>query len=67
MAKGYSFSCLLNKHVGQEEDTYIFFSDSSKGYVAAVEKLGNSEVERLRNRIVHMGEDQFSVSSPPGE
>lgn len=46
MAKGRSFSCLLNKHAGQEEDTSIFISDSSKGYAAAVEKLGSTEAGR---------------------
>lgn len=46
MAKGRAFSCLLNKHAGQEEDTSIFISDSSKGYVAAVEKLGSTEAGR---------------------
>lgn len=46
MAKGRAFSCLLNKHAGQEEDTSIFISDSSKGYAAAVEKLGSTEAGR---------------------
>lgn len=46
MAKGRAFSCLLNKHAGQEEDTSIFISDSSKGYAAAVEKLGGTEAGR---------------------
>lgn len=46
MAKGRAFSCLLNKHAGQEEDTSIFISDSSKGYAAAVEKLESTEAGR---------------------
>lgn len=66
MAKGYSFSCLLNKHVGQEEDTYIFFSDSSKGDVATVEKLGNPEVERFRERMVPTDEVCAPCPRRPG-